>query len=350
MTDYSFDGIDIDWEYPVTGGSPETVHRPEDADHFVLLVQELRSRLNQQEASDGRKYLLTVASPCAYDTVTSQLKLADMSPHLDWFNVMTYHYSGDWNPTTGHNAPLYSNPGAPAPDHNVDKTVRTYLEQGVPPGKIVIGVPFFGIGFKDVTAVSNGLFQMHGGTCSAGSWESGIFDYKDLVAGTRSNQYVNSQGFTRYWDSLSRVPYLYNPTSHVWISYDDEESVRAKVEYAISNQLGGVMYWSMDQDTRDASLQKTIYQAGYPFRVGSTPHAGDAALELSWYGLTGQTYVVDCRSDLMESQWNPCASLVGASNVSTSRFVGMNQRIIVRDTNFPSARQQFYRVGHLAPP
>jgi len=42
-------------EYPVSGGLPETIHRPEDKQNYVRLLQELRQQF------DKKQYLLTVA-------------------------------------------------------------------------------------------------------------------------------------------------------------------------------------------------------------------------------------------------------------------------------------------------
>src|SRR5688572_26034868 len=47
-----FDGIDVDWEYPVRGGLPTNVTRPEDRQNCTLLLQALRAELDAQGARD----------------------------------------------------------------------------------------------------------------------------------------------------------------------------------------------------------------------------------------------------------------------------------------------------------
>jgi len=41
-----FDGIDLDWEFPVAGGMKGNVERPEDKANFTLLLAELRRQLD----------------------------------------------------------------------------------------------------------------------------------------------------------------------------------------------------------------------------------------------------------------------------------------------------------------
>jgi chitinase len=63
VTAHGFDGLDIDWEFPVEGGLPTNHTRPDDGLNFTGLLAELRRALVAQGATDGRRYLLTIAAP-----------------------------------------------------------------------------------------------------------------------------------------------------------------------------------------------------------------------------------------------------------------------------------------------
>lgn len=41
-------------------------------------------------------------------------------------------------------------------------------------------------------------------------------------------------------------PYAYK--GNQWVGYDDEAIVRAKSKYVNENDLGGIMFWSIDND------------------------------------------------------------------------------------------------------
>ena len=173
---------------------------------------------------------------------------------------MAYDYHGSWESKTNHNAPLYAGANdvfsfKPA-TLSVDNTVQIYLDSGVPSHKLILGVPFYGRGWGGVPNINNGLFQ-NGPNTPAGTWEAGIFDYKDLVA----NYLSAGSGYTRYWDDTAKVPWLYNPSTGTMISYDDAESLGHKVDYAMSKNLAGVMFWELSSDTAgQESLLGTIYQ------------------------------------------------------------------------------------------
>jgi chitinase len=48
-------------EYPVSGGLPGNIHRPEDKQNYVFLLKELRQQLDIAGANKSHPYLLTVA-------------------------------------------------------------------------------------------------------------------------------------------------------------------------------------------------------------------------------------------------------------------------------------------------
>ena len=110
MKTYGFDGIDLDWEYPVAGGEDYNIYRPEDTANYVLLVKEIRRQLDALEAVDGveKHYLLTIAGPGGDDKIKN-FDLDGMEPYLDWFSVMAYDFHGaSWEPNkTGHASAMY---------------------------------------------------------------------------------------------------------------------------------------------------------------------------------------------------------------------------------------------------
>lgn len=48
------------------------------------------------------------------------------------------------------------------------------------------------------------------------------------------------------WDDQAKVPYAVD--GRRWYSYDDEASIKLKVDYAKSKNLGAIMVWSIELD------------------------------------------------------------------------------------------------------
>lgn len=254
MKKYHFDGIDIDWEYPVGGGMQGNKNRPEDKSNYILLLAELRKQLDAAGKADKASYLLTIAAPAGPRSIAN-FELDRIHPHVDWINVMTYDFHGAWDEKTNLCAPLHLIKVDPAQDEtskklNVEAAIKTFLAAGVPSGKIVMGVPFFGHGWNGVKDANNGLFQPRKGI-PKGTWEEGLFDYKDLAA-----NYVGK--FKRHWQPDAMAPWLFDEKSGIMISYEDPESIRAKAAYARELKLGGVMVWELSADDKKASLLSAI--------------------------------------------------------------------------------------------
>jgi chitinase len=244
-----FDGIDIDWEYPVCGGMPENGYRPEDRRNCTLLFRELRRQLDALGAETGRRYLVTAAMPAGQELPVGCFELRESAAILDWINVMTYDMDGsERSALTNFNAPLRPTREDPRPPAereaaSVEGTVRVYVEEGVPRERIVVGVPFYGRGFTGVPAANNGLYQPFTGARSV-AFHAVVSD--DLPA------------YQRFRHPEADVPWLYDAGSGTMLSYDDPASIARKTDYVVAEDLGGVMLWELSGDDADRSLLTAI--------------------------------------------------------------------------------------------
>ncbi|CAF0996804.1 unnamed protein product [Adineta steineri] len=269
---YSFDGVDIDWEYPVSGGLPGNIHRPEDKQNYVLLLKELRQELDKAGQADSRTYLLTVATGAGTERI-ADMDVAGMSTYLDWINVMTYdfHAAGGWESKTGHNAPLFKNDDETTADvapsfikskYNCHEAIQGYIAAGTPRSKLIMGLGLYGRGWQGVSSKEqNGFSQSASSQPPVGTWENGVFDYDHI-----KKSYLPT--YTRYWDDQSKVPFLYNSTTTIWISYDDVQSIDIKSDYIKREKLAGAMFWELSSD-RNCDLVGATFKALHNHMVPS---------------------------------------------------------------------------------
>lgn len=238
---YSLDGLDIDWEYPGQPGAGNT-YRPEDQQNFTLLLKELRQRFDRESAQTHRKLWLTIAAEASSDFI-EHTEMSQVQSYVDSVNLMTYdYYMPGSDPITGNLAPLYTAPADPK-HASADASVHAYEQAGVPAQKIVLGVPFYGRPWHDVGDKDRGLFQP--GKPGANS----SLPYDTIV------KTMLGHGFTRYWDAAASVPWLYSPRQHIFVTYEDPQSLAAKCHYVRSNHLAGVMFWNYSDDPSGTLLQ-----------------------------------------------------------------------------------------------
>jgi chitinase len=245
-----FDGIDIDWEFPVRGGLKGNVERPADRENFTRLLAELRRQLDAQERKDNRHYELTIAAS-ARPSEIANIEIGRIVPLLDFINVMTYDYHTGGS-IAHFNAPLFAVANDPTPDLNVDASMRAFRRGGVPANKLLVGIPFFARAYGGVPNINAGLLQRSKGPPS--DWRDSDGDWRRL-ARTR----LSSPRYTRHWEPAARVPWLYDAKAGTWITYDDPEAVRAKMNYVREHRLGGVIIWELGAD--DGRLMQAVGQS-----------------------------------------------------------------------------------------
>ncbi|MEA2601358.1 MAG: chitinase [Acidobacteriota bacterium] len=247
MQQQSFDGLDLDWEYPA----------PTEINNFTLLLRDLRNGLTAagNNPRTGTPYLLTMDGPAGY--YADRYDAAAVAPLIDWMNVMTYDFAGCWGMTnTGHNSPLKGSANDPEGSSNDDQdAIQDWITRGVPAAKINFGLPYYGKAFQALlNAGPNPSYpgryatinstQNDYPTCAQGTWGAdGDLDYWDLV-----QRYVNLNGYSRIWDAEQRVPFLWKNLASYWISYDDPTSIGEKVDWAKGAGLGGIFVWELSME------------------------------------------------------------------------------------------------------
>ena len=221
-----FNGFDIDWEYP----------GPEDKDNFLGLLTEFRRQLDALHEG----LTLTIASAAALDHYQG-FDLKAVAAQVDRISVMNYDYNGPWSHKTGILAPLYELPGDPLHGNTVDATIQGYEQAGVPPSKLLIGIPFYAYGWSGVPDLNHGLFQPG-----------------QPIHGDHFYSYIQSiePNFKLYRDPESQAPWLFDGSTF-W-SFDDPVAIRAKLAYARKHKLGGAMVWELSNDSSDGQLLKAI--------------------------------------------------------------------------------------------
>ena len=304
------DGFDIDWEFPITGGTdgtetieyitiPAQPHTDNDHRNFVYLLRDMKEVFDANGMQDkeisismGNNVMNAANQFIGPGNEATFGMTTNIMDYCDFVSFFGYDFGGNWNDKTCYNAPLFGGDNVNDPLNNptgrnqvLSELIDVYMnEVGIPADKLVMGLPFYGKIFEGVASTgavagSPGLYESAPrveGNCSVaqapqGSWDaincenSGSIEFCDLVQGTATNvhHYLDpndpsnvsntaaADGWVRHWDDIAKVPYLYNELQNKFISYDDSQSIDIKVQYAKSLNLAGVMIWELSQDARN---------------------------------------------------------------------------------------------------
>lgn len=211
VKEFALDGIDIDWEYP-TSSMANISSSPDDTENFTLLMQDIRAAIgNEKELT-----LATVASARYID-------FKAILPFVDFVNIMAY----DMASAPKHHSALY--PSGHSGNITSDGAVTAHLKAGVPPSKLVMGMPFYGRG---------------------GDGYPSFQDYNKV--GNTDTQY------TEKWDEMAQVPYLADKNDTLVFGFENPRSLAIKCQYILDKDLLGGMYWDYSGDNEQGDLRRTV--------------------------------------------------------------------------------------------
>ena len=151
---------------------------------------------------------------------------------MDWVSLMCFDYHGSWNNVTG----LHSAPYDPKGNVSTSYGIGSWIQAGVPPQKIVMGLPLYGQTWTLQDPRLNGI----------GAPTVGMGPGNDTLAYYEILEFNNKSSAIVVYDSQFGSYYSYSGDS--WIGYDDVESVTLKIRFARSWGLGGYFFWALGLD------------------------------------------------------------------------------------------------------
>ncbi len=250
---YDIDGFDIDWEYPTYAAKDgDYVNGASGADYvnFVTLFKEMREAMPDKilsyAASDSGKYTDNYG----------------VLPYVDYINVMTY----DEGDPPYHNAPLYKSKIAKGRccSEAIDDIFHT--QQNIPYQMMNFGLAFYGHGdgYKDKSG--NAAYP---GSVDYSMLEDIFFKGTWYDKDSKTTKSCAGKNY-RMWDDVAKVPYLADALGVMYASYEDIESINAKVEYLKSRNMLGAMIWEYRHDNDEGTLRHAVKAAmdGTPMAPG----------------------------------------------------------------------------------
>lgn len=226
LTEHNFDGIDIDWEYPVTRQGT-----PADYANYPLLCQALRQAFDD---AGHPEWLITIATAINWnDRLEPGYDLVGMEPYVDWFNMMSYDIYGSWDSVAGANADM----------PYIENTMNNIYALGIPREKLVLGLAAYGRSTRlSSPSCHTAGCAVWGAGLSGCHGEAGNLPYFEIM-----EKYVNPGNYDKLTlNPTTKSMELITGGYQYFTSFDNADTLKLKNTYAYENCMRGVMWWAVD--------------------------------------------------------------------------------------------------------
>jgi GH18 family chitinase len=240
----NYDGVDVDWE--------ENLETPAQQRQVVALLGELRAGAADHPHFRPPHAPIIITWPAFWTTINFRTITpwhVTVASLVDQYNLMTYSMADAWPGwVSWHHAALQD--AQPSHPTSIEASVAEYVAAGVPPGKIGIGIGFYGIYYgAEVDGPRQGLRGGH----AQGS------DLENNFRRLSSEGAFTQPGATRHWDERAKQSYYsysppwrrYGNTPIGYLTFEDERSIAAKGQWADAQGIGGAMIWTVNYGCTD---------------------------------------------------------------------------------------------------
>ncbi|KAF4984898.1 hypothetical protein FDECE_17002 [Fusarium decemcellulare] len=239
MATHKFDGLDLDWEYPV---AEERAGRQVDYKNFPVFMAALK------KVMDAGNKGLTITLPASY-WYLQYFDIKKLEPTVDFFNIMSYDLHGAWDQNVNWTKPYLN---AHTNLTEIDSALDLLWRNNIKPNKVVMGLGFYGRAFTALSAACRKPGCLFSDPANAGSCsrEKGILLNSEIDIEVKKR---NLKPELYKEEAVKVVTW-----GKQWVSYDDAETLKMKVDRAGERCLGGVMVWAISHDTKEAKYNKAL--------------------------------------------------------------------------------------------
>lgn len=271
MYNFGWDGIDLAWIFPKSA---------EDANNYVELVKSFREAIDEYAIrAKTNKITLSVVAPI-HETDFNILKVKEMDPYVDFWNIMAYGFNGDAPKMSDANHAVHSAPWTISSSRpsstplTVQSALDLYLEsKATPMHKLNLGISLYGRAFYNNTGPG---------------YPFGVLE-NDWLPHLYLNKELPLPGAEEYWDAEAQAAYSYDGAKRMMVSYENHRSLSYKIEQAVQkNHAGGVAFWDV---TADGTEEKSLVAHAMQLLGGRNRTGMDTAFNTVHYPLSDKDNV-----------------------------------------------------------